>query len=420
MTDLVPPAAAALGEHAEHAPASGELAPASGEHAPASGELGPELALPRTAFLHGRPEPHPFHAALLRAVGADFAPIDPVLRWHGIAASRPRRYLSWLLSALWARQRGRYELIVSEGLHFPPVLMRRLGRLRPGQRVATLLANETLYFLRDGRYGTGTAAALRWALRGYDALLCIGSMQAQLAREALASPPSSSPPPSSASPSSSPPPPPPSSPLLLTLPSAVEPARAAALSQGAPDLDGRRLVFIGSGTVPWRAYYKGMDLLLAAFAQARQAPGAGDLTLDIVGQWTPASLIGLALPLPGVRLVGPQPDIGPALRAAALYVHLGRGEAFGISVLEAMLAGVPALVSEWTGAREAVERVDPRLVVPLDAAAAAARIGWYLQLPRSERASLSLRSRAVAAGYTYEQARLSMRDAARQVMLAAP
>jgi len=95
---------------------------------------------------------------------------------------------------------------------------------------------------------------------------------------------------------------------------------------------------------------------------------------------------------------------------------LARGEAFGISILEAMLAGVPSIVSEWTGAREVVEQVDRQLVVPTDPAAAADRIRWYLGLPTPEKQRLSERSREVAATYTEERATQVFRDAISQIM----
>ncbi len=337
-------------------------------------------------FVHGRPAPHPFHAALARSVGADFLPVDFLLRWHDRAASRPRRYLSWLLCALLLPRRRQYDVFLTEGVHFLPLILRRLRLLRPRQRTMALLSNETLYFLQAGRYPEATRRALLLALRAYDALICIGRMETDLARTLL----------TGTSPG----------PRLVTARSGVASDRLESLTRITPSLDGRQLLFVGHGPSGWRGWYKGLDLLLHATTLA--TPGAGGLRLAVVGDWDATYVDNLLATLPQppatVEFLGRQSDLSDVLAAAALYVHLGRGEAFGISVLEAMVAGVPALVSEWTGAREVVEHVDRRLVVPLDAQAAAERIRWYLALPRGQKEVLSARSREVAAGYTEARA----------------
>jgi glycosyltransferase involved in cell wall biosynthesis len=166
------------------------------------------------------------------------------------------------------------------------------------------------------------------------------------------------------------------------------------------------LLFIGNCNGPaWGAWYKGVDLLLETFKIAEShIPG---LTLDIVGDWDESSqamlrsksgTTGLA-----VTFLGRLSDVRTKLAESALYVHLARGDAFPISVLEAMLAGVPTLVSEQTGTREAVARVDDRLVVPNDPAIAAERIRWYLGLDAHEKDRLSNSCREVAECYTEDK-----------------
>ena len=118
-----------------------------------------------------------------------------------------------------------------------------------------------------------------------------------------------------------------------------------------------------------------------------------------------------------VRFLGYKRDISLCLSESSLYVHLARGEAFGISILEAMLAGVPCIVSELTGAREVVEQVDPRLIVPPDPNVAADRMRWYFKLSSSERTFLSARSREVVAAYTEERAAQEIREVVAQISL---
>jgi glycosyltransferase involved in cell wall biosynthesis len=64
--------------------------------------------------------------------------------------------------------------------------------------------------------------------------------------------------------------------------------------------------------------------------------------------------------------------------------------------MEAMAAGVPPLVSEWTGGRELVREIHPRLVVPLQASAFVESVEWYLSLEPSRRRDLGSRAREIA------------------------
>ena len=354
--------------------------------------------IPRTVFIHGRPGPHPFHACLAQAIDADFLPVDFRMRWHDRPTSRPYRYLSWAVCALSFPNRKQYDLFLTEGPHFPPLLLKRLGMLGPGQRVAALMDNETLFFLRAGRYSKTTQRSLLSALEMYDALICVGSFQESLAQELLSESGRN--------------------PAILKITSGFPAGRATTLGNITPLLDSRRVIFIGNGEGEWRGWYKGLDLLLNAFVQV--SPDFDDATLDIVGSWN-EEYLGSIWPVTRgqsdrVRFLGHKRDISPCLSESSLYVHLARGEAFGISILEAMLAGVPCIVSEWTGAREAVEQVDRRLVVPTDPAAAADRIRWYFGLSTSEKQHLSERSREVAATYTEERATQVFREAISQIM----
>ena len=355
--------------------------------------------MPKTVFIHGRPGPHPFHACLAQAIDADFLPVDFRMRWHDRPTSRPYRYLSWAVCALSFPDRKQYDLFLTEGPHVPPLLLKRLGMLRPGQRVAALLDDETLFFLKAGRYPKRTQRFLRSALEMYDALICVGSFQEMLAQELLSETGRN--------------------PAILKIASGFPAGRATTLGSVTPLLESRRVIFIGNGEGGWRGWYKGLDLLLDVFVQV--SLDFDDATLDIVGSWSGEYLASIWPVTRGqsdrVRFLGHKRDISPCLSESALYVHLARGEAFGISILEAMLAGVPCIVSEWTGAREVVEQVDPRLVVPPDPSVAADRMRWYFNLSSSERTFLSARSREVVAAYTEERAAREIRRAVAQIPL---
>jgi len=354
----------------------------------------------RTAFIYGRPGPHPLNRSFASGLAADFVPLDFLLRWYDVPTGRARKYLSWLLCAALFPRRRSYDVFLSDGIQFLPAIMKRLGLVRRRQKVAALVAGETLFFLHAGRYTGASARAQRWAISQFDALFCLSELQTELARSFVKN----------------------GRPLLFTTRGGIASERIPPLLGNRPSLDGRTLIFVGDGPSEWRGWYKGVDVLLETVD--RLATTTAGVDLRMLGQWDAAYLDGLFGRFPATRrvttvseerLVGPAGP-SPHLAAAALYVHLGRGEAFGISVLEAMCAGLPALVSEWTGAREVVARVDPRLVVPAAAARAAQQIEWYFGLSNAERQALSARSREAAAAQTQDAARDGFVDEFRRML----
>jgi glycosyltransferase involved in cell wall biosynthesis len=244
--------------------------------------------------------------------------------------------------------------------------------------------NETLYFLQAGRYPRRTDWMLRHVLGSFDALVCVGRFQCDLARliavESRATP------------------------RILECRSAVADERLTRFSLLTPRLDSRQILFIGHGPGEWRGWYKGLDLLLET--SERLDRSGCEHSLVIIGGWD-GNLVAASQcrHRDHIHFAGPLTEFDAVLAQSSLYLHLARGEAWGISVLEAMAAGVPAMVSEWTGAKEAVSRVDARLVVPLDTAAVASRVEWYLALPVDHRHALGQRARAVAAQYTEARAK---------------
>jgi glycosyltransferase involved in cell wall biosynthesis len=324
-------------------------------------------------------------------------PVDFRMRWHDRPTWRAYRYLSWVICALSFPHRKEYDLFLTEGPHFPPLIMKKLGILKEGQRVAALMANETLYLLKTPYYSKTVKGCLISALVAYDALICVGKMQSLMASEHTSG-------------SKRPP-------TIHCVANCVPNRRREALESVAPDLESQRIVYIANGSPGWRSHYKGLDLTMESAALA--AREYDRLSLSIAGEWPSDFLREYSRVFADpnrVAHLGKVDDLARVLSGAALYLHLGRGDAFPTSVLEAMAAGLPCIVSEWTGTREAVEQVDRRLVVPADPEAAADRIRWYLSLPTSEKQRLSERSREVAATYTEVRATQAFREAISQIM----
>ena len=144
------------------------------------------------------------------------------------------------------------------------------------------------------------------------------------------------------------------------------------------DSDAIRFLFVGRLDI----YTKGLDLLLTAFAEAqRRCPGRR-LALRMVGPEWRGSLSWLRRRarelkiIDGLRLSGALPGhaVAQALRQCDVYIQLSRHDSFPLSVVEALLADKPAILSRAVGpvAYPEVAELPHVRIVPPDAAAAAA------------------------------------------------
>jgi glycosyltransferase involved in cell wall biosynthesis len=148
---------------------------------------------------------------------------------------------------------------------------------------------------------------------------------------------------------------------------------------------------------------KGLDVLLAALAE----PAAPDLPLLLVGQpgWggvdplAEARRLGLAAGR--VRVLGrlDDPDLAVVLHRATALAAPSRAEGFGLPVLEAMAAGVPAVTSDAPALVEVGGGAT--LVTPRgDAAALAAALREAGDPAARERLSAAGRARAAHYSWT--------------------
>ncbi len=153
-----------------------------------------------------------------------------------------------------------------------------------------------------------------------------------------------------------------------------------------PKLRSQNIVFIGNGP---DYHYKGLDLLVESFKLIKNEFPLAKLT--IVGEWEPKP----EWIFEDINFVGKQKDLKKYLQSADLYLHLGRGEAFGVSILEAMLAGVPSIVSEKTGAKCIVSKAGD-WIVPLDSKIVASKVLKYFRMKTNEKLDLSRKMRAEA------------------------
>lgn len=156
-----------------------------------------------------------------------------------------------------------------------------------------------------------------------------------------------------------------------------------------PDLSNTVAVTVGV----WRNH-KGTDMLVEAWPRVRERHPEAELR--IVGQDHPSQYTDT----PGVTLRGVVDDLGAEFAAASLYVHPAYVEPFGVTVVEAMRAGLPTVVTATTGAKCAVEAIDESLVVEPTPEALAAGVSAYFEWSTERRHELSRASRSQTDSFT--------------------
>jgi glycosyltransferase involved in cell wall biosynthesis len=139
---------------------------------------------------------------------------------------------------------------------------------------------------------------------------------------------------------------------------------------------------------------KSVDTLLRAVAVARAT--VPDLALWIVGGGEEAKALQqlcAELDLAGaVRFCGERRDVGTWLRAADVFVLSSTSEGLPISMLEAMAAGLPAIVTEVGGLPELMALSDAGRTVPVRSVDGLARAIVDLAARRHELAAMGDRA----------------------------
>ncbi len=314
-------------------------------------------------------DPNFFHAKLARAVGASFHP-TPGLE------SLQKGPLNILANSLRATRYaamipGGYDIYLCETTYLYPAIAKRMGRLK-GAKIINILASPFTYYIKAGTIGATQRKLALELLRDVDGFIAVGNMELELLKEMVGDA------------------------KVITVYPYIKPELMPRLKQ-APDLDSHKILFRGSKD----AYYKGIDLLVKAFRLVREKWPDAELTIA-------GDLRGIDPESNGVRGVNfagyyKEKEVPRLTREASLYVHMGRGDAFPMTVLESMYGGLPAIVSEWTGTKEFVSKLGSNYVVPLNPAAAARQINRYFAATRNYRKELSKKARRIAGEFTMEK-----------------
>jgi len=136
-------------------------------------------------------------------------------------------------------------------------------------------------------------------------------------------------------------------------------------------------------------YYKGVDITVSLLSTIKEINPRADLV--ILGydakslEWDTDKLV----------FPGRVSNIGNYLSQSCLMIHPGRSDAFPVATLESMAAGVPPMVSDLTGTKELIAKVNPELVRSLETRDFQNGLCWFAQLSPEEKLKLSQKCREI-------------------------
>jgi len=297
---------------------------------------------------------HPLHVKFMKSVGCDFTPLSKKI---------PKNYDAYIV----------------EGTYIKPLLMRKVGKIAKNKKIVTLISDPRLFYLDIGKkfdfkkermvkYPRFRALIAKRLIKELDGVICTSELTASLFRKFNKKSP------------------------LMIAPGFVFKKKFRKISKIKPNLSNKNILFVGHGP---DFYCKGLDLLIETFKQIKKE--FPDAKLYILGKWE----VREEWKSDGIYFEGEQ-NLEPYLKKCSLGVHLGRGEAFGINILETMLAGIPTLVSEYTGAKQVVKIVGPKLVVPLNKDIVVKRIVDYFKSSLNYKERLSKKCKKTAKEFNEE------------------
>ena len=159
------------------------------------------------------------------------------------------------------------------------------------------------------------------------------------------------------------------------------------LSKITPMLNSYNIVSIGLQP------YKGIDILFKSFKiiknEIKQA------RLYLIGK----SEYPIRDVPEGVTITGFVPDLSIYFEKCSLYLQTSWGDAFSISVIEAMCAMIPPIVTEGVGAKEIVRKLSEKLVIQTDPEKVAKSVLNYWSLDLEEKIFLGKKARALSKSF---------------------
>jgi len=307
------------------------------------------------------------HVAFGEAAGAEKLLIEERVKKRQFAPLKAFRLLKNSLSVP-----GDYRNILCESCYYYPAIKRRLLGLK--SRIININCGPLIYNIHSGRLKGAEGRVLRSLLKEVDAHLVFGSYGMELIEKIDSGKPTG-----------------------IVYPYIGEDRYDALLSMK-PRLDGKEMTLIGNDDISC----KGIDIAVKAFNRALESDK--ELRLNIVTNIPEDGVLSLDGRQSGqIKVLNGVKDIKEVLARTSLYLHPSRGDTFPRASLEAMLAGVPVIVSEETGTKELVEKADGEMLCRLDDNDLAGRIVDYFGLSSKERQKRSKKMRELAKPFNKEE-----------------
>lgn len=180
----------------------------------------------------------------------------------------------------------------------------------------------------------------------------------------------------------------------------VQPEMMNRLSDVEPALDSTVAITVCDGRE-----HKGVDMMVDGWSTVRQEHPSAEYW--IVGEDQPDEYNRE----PGVQTLGWVDDLTEVMEAASLYVHPARNDGCPVSVLEALAAGIPPVVTTTSGSGAIVGSVDERLVARPNIASLARSVSDYFDRSFESRAALSAECRETGRTFTKENQTAAFRSA---------
>ncbi len=305
-------------------------------------------------------DPHYAHAAMAKAIKADFYPA-PKLKSDEKGIIGFIEGIFQIINAVITLPKN-YDIYFCENTYIIPGIAKKIGLIKG--RIINIFASPLLYYIKTGRIkGISKKLALS-TLDEVDTALCIGKMEEKILRELK-----------------------PNMKSIVIYPFIKDNIYKKLLNVKS-SLNSHKIITIGTHD----AYYKGIDIIVDAFMHIKKQ--FNDAELTIVGDMP--NIKEIYGKEKGIKIIGKVDNIEDYLKESALYVHMGRGDTFPVSSLEAMLAGLPVIVSEWTGTKEVVEKVDKNYIIPLNSKKLANAIVAHFNKEQKQKTALSIKFRKIA------------------------
>jgi len=276
-----------------------------------------------------------------------------------------------------------FDVYFSEGAYAELALEKKKGGLNKNSKLVVLFADPRLFYLKEGKEWKwkknkiGRKNYLKrkvseFLIKQIDGTICFGKFQKDLFRKFNKTAPAR---------------------IVYGF---VSNERHKKFSHFKPELKNKNILFVGNGP---DYYCKGLDFLLRVFRKVREK--SPESKLFILGDWQDINVKKLGKE--NIFFLGKQKNIEKYMKKCSLYVHLGRGDAFPVSSIEMMVAGIPVMVSKFTGTKEIVEKVSKNLVCSFNVEESSKKILDYFDLNEKRKKILGKKFRIISKKFNEQE-----------------